>query len=181
MLVNLSPKPRVDSKGERFTRHALRGYSFDKGFKYMAKRYYGFKRFEKYTPCGDEFVKDSATNFDGCWIYHNLVGLLNFESVITSVSKQHALDALEYGFDSKEYWDHYGLCDNATQAMEFYAKRKAEGLYPGNHVIILQPMYGGFRWHKWGHYIGEFDHKCEYFDDEEGIKMVYWFTIVRIK
>lgn len=181
MLVNLSPKARANSQEDRSVRHMLRRYPFGKDFKRRMKKYSGFRKFEKYKPCGDEYIKDSSEDFNGCWILHNLSGLMNLDLLINEACKQNALDSRKYGFDSDEYWDHFGLCDNATQAKKFYETRKAEGLYPGNHVIILQPMYGGFRWHKWGPYIGEFDHRCEYFDDEEGIKMVYSFNIVRIK
>ena len=72
------------------------------------------------------------------------------------------------------------IVDSTGQmAIEFYNNRKAEGKFPGNHVIILCPMYD-FRWHKWGQYIGKFNPSHEYFSDEEGIEMVYSFQIHRV-
>ena len=57
-----------------------------------------------------------------------------------------------------------------------------------NFVILLHPFFredqpesGGWRWHKWGEYIGKFDSKCEYLYDEDGIDFVYAFSILEIK
>ena len=36
---------------------------------------------------------------------------------------------------------------------------------------------GGWRWHKWGEYIGDQDPQCEYIDDEPNIETVYTFSI----
>ena len=178
MLVNLSAKPRAQSKDERFIRGVLKNAHHDKydfrGYVKRAMKFKGFKRFEKYHPLGEEYVKDSETRFDGCYFLRHSAG--SDDLVINAMTKQHVI---EYDYDAEEYWDCYGLCDNASQAIEFYNKRKAEGKFPGNHVIILCPMYD-FRWHKWGQYIGKFNPSHEYFSDEEGIEMVYSFQIHRV-
>jgi len=178
MLVNLSAKPRAQSKDERFLRGVLKNAHHDKydfrGYVKRAMKFKGFNRFEKYHPLGEEYVKDSETRFDGCYFLRHGAG--SDDLVINAMTKQHVI---EYDYDDEEYWDCYGLCDNASQAIEFYNKRKAEGKFPGNHVIILCPMYD-FRWHKWGQYIGKFNPSHEYFSDEEGIEMVYSFEIHRV-
>lgn len=178
MLVNLSAKPRAQSKDERFLRSVLKNAHHDKydfrGYVKRTMKFKGFNRFEKYHPLGEEYVKDSETRFDGCYFLCH--SALSDGLVINAMTKQHVI---EYDYDAEEYWDCYGLCDNASQAIEFYNKRKAEGKFPGNHVIILCPMYD-FRWHKWGQYIGKFNPSHEYFSDEEGIEMVYSFQIYRV-
>lgn len=40
---------------------------------------------------------------------------------------------------------------------------------------------GGWRWHKWGEYIGAHESQCEYLDDEEGIDHVYCFHIYEME
>ena len=55
-------------------------------------------------------------------------------------------------------------------------------------VILLTPVFKedqpescGWRWYKWGQYIGKYEPKCEYLYDEEGIDYVYCFTILEIE
>lgn len=40
-----------------------------------------------------------------------------------------------------------------------------------------QPADGGWRWHKWGQYIGKHEPRCEYLYDEDGIDEVYCFHV----
>jgi hypothetical protein len=94
-------------------------------------------------------------------------------------------------FDSPLYFSNYGVCDNASQALDYY-----DSLYSSHEdymkdksfVILLTPMfresqpeYGGWRWHKWGQYIGKFKHKREYLYDEKGIDYIYCFNILEVK
>lgn len=178
MLVNLSAKPRTQSKDERFLRGVLKNAHHDKydfrSYVKQAMKFKGFNRFEKYHPLGGEFVEDSESKFDGCYFLRHSAG--SDELVINAMTKQRVIN---FDFDSEEYWDCYGLCDNASQVIRFYNQRKSEGKYPGNHVIILSPM-NDFRWHKWGQYIGEFTPSREYFSDEEGIEFVYSFKIYHV-
>lgn len=82
----------------------------------------------------------------------------------------------------------YGVCDNYEQILE-----RVEGINeyiedPDNtYVIILykvkksaQPEEGGWRWHKWGSYIGDHEITSEYLYDEEDIDYVYTFSIYRV-
>jgi hypothetical protein len=41
-----------------------------------------------------------------------------------------------------------------------------------------QPKQGGWRWHKWGPYIGTHEKQFEYLADEEGIERVFCYHIV---
>lgn len=74
----------------------------------------------------------------------------------------------------------YGVCDNASQILEHYQPKDDE-------VIILFPVIRedepenyGWRWHKWGPYIGNFKHRFEYLAEEEGIDVVFCFSIYKI-
>ena len=44
-----------------------------------------------------------------------------------------------------------------------------------------QPEDGGWRWHKWGEYIGKQEPKCEYLYDEPNIDSVYVFHIYAVR
>jgi len=83
-------------------------------------------------------------------------------------------------------WVEYGVCDNYEQILE---QRKDFLNNPDkNYVIGLctverknQESSGGWRWHKWGEYIGIHEIKHEYLYDEEGIEKVYCYHIYEIE
>lgn len=68
----------------------------------------------------------------------------------------------------------YGVADSVEQIKEYF---KEEIEDPNRKFFIsATPVFqhkenkgkgGGWRWHKWGSYIGELDRKCEYLDDED--------------
>jgi len=68
----------------------------------------------------------------------------------------------------------YGVADSVDHIKEYF---KEEIECPDKkYVIEVTPVYqdadnkgkgGGWRWHKWGEYIGKLNPKCEYLDDEE--------------
>lgn len=72
--------------------------------------------------------------------------------------------AINYGIDLD--FSSYGVCDNYEQilkAMPYLETNK------NHHIITMcpihkkdQPEWGGWRWHKWGEYIGEHEIKHEY-------------------
>lgn len=86
--------------------------------------------------------------------------------------------------DDEEYettLNAYGVCDSPAQ---FKIK-------VGNKLIHSKKKYvvsfvhikkdpenagkgGGWRWHKWGPYIGECNHEYEYLDDEDGFENGVW-------
>lgn len=66
----------------------------------------------------------------------------------------------------------YGVADNIEQIKEHYK----EWIEKSDWVIEVNPVYqekenagkgGGWRWHKWGEYIGKLNPQCEYLDDED--------------
>ncbi len=78
-----------------------------------------------------------------------------------------------------------GVCDTPEQAME-YLKPEIED--PKRKFFIGfvrlrkedQPKDGGWRWHKWGEYIGKQEPQCEYLYDEPVINDVYTFHVYEI-
>lgn len=82
----------------------------------------------------------------------------------------------------------YGVCDNYEQILERvkdidkYVNSKDE-----DYCIVLykvtresQPETDGWRWCKWGDYIGDHKKTAEYFYDEKEIDYVYVFSIYKI-
>jgi hypothetical protein len=65
----------------------------------------------------------------------------------------------------------YGVCDTVEQVLEHY---KSDLENPDRKFCISfntivkaeQPESGGWRWNKWGSYIGTHDRQCEYLYDE---------------
>lgn len=91
----------------------------------------------------------------------------------------------------EEYIEPYGVADNINQIKGLY-KKQIE--CPNTKwVISLTPVFqdlenkgkgGGWRWHKWGKYIGELDPKCEYLDDEdfgEDFKHIICFRLYKVE
>jgi hypothetical protein len=68
----------------------------------------------------------------------------------------------------------YGVGDSIEQIKEYF---KEEIEDPNRkYFITVTPVFqdkenkgkgGGWRWHKWGEYIGKLEPKCEYLDDED--------------
>ncbi len=74
----------------------------------------------------------------------------------------------------------YGVADNIEQIKEFFAKAIQN---PNQKLVISyvvidkkdEPKNGGWRWHKWGEYIGKHEIQHEYLADEVGIEKVLCF------
>jgi hypothetical protein len=123
---------------------------------------------------------------------------ITFDPILAIVSDGKGSSRLEEGcyqighFGSSHYlagYDHYpitsvgsyGVCDSLEQL-----KAKCPELSDPNRKFVVtlsevrkdeQPREGGWRWHKWGDYIGEHEIKHEYLADEEGIDRVFCFHI----
>lgn len=84
----------------------------------------------------------------------------------------------------------YGVADSVDQIKEYF---KEEIEDPNRKFFItMTPVWqdkenkgkgGGWRWHKWGEYIGKLNSQCEYLDDEDfgdDFKYVICFHIYEI-
>jgi hypothetical protein len=77
-------------------------------------------------------------------------------------------------------FDEYGVCDTPEQAVEKLGLRDMPEKFFVTFVRMRrdeQPSDGGWRWHKWGPYIGDQDPQCEYLHDEPLIEEVYTFHV----
>jgi len=84
------------------------------------------------------------------------------------------------------YRGSYGVCDNPEQILEFYPELKDD---PERKFVVSfkevtkasQPAEGGWRWHKWGEYIGKHHIQYEYLYDEKDIESVLCYHIYEYK
>lgn len=138
------------------------------------------KGWAKYKPV----AKDNRPLVDLHGIY---VCGLNDEEILESIT-----DYKVVNHNSYLYWCKYGVADNASQVLDYYEHFLLTNYsdYMNNHKFIIkmtpifkenQPEHGGWRWHKWGEYIGDFISKCEYLYDEQGIDYVWVFAILEVE
>ncbi len=82
----------------------------------------------------------------------------------------------------------YGVCDSPEAFIEAYSKRLADDVRTFCVFFTHVKKHpenkgdgGGWRWHKWGEYIGKGSPQCEYLDDEEGFDDgVYTYHVYQI-
>ena len=104
--------------------------------------------------------------------------------VSRSWSPQYAFAVKEFDFDESdwvfdwktergEYFSSWGVCDSPAQFKDtpLYARMASD---PRPMCVFFVHVAkdpdsegGGWRWHKWGQYIGLGTPSCEYLDDEE--------------
>ncbi len=92
------------------------------------------------------------------------------------------------GWPDIEGVDPYGVCDTPQQFMERFKallEKDVRTFFVTFTHIYKEPgnagKGGGWRWHKWGDYIGDGTPQCEYLDDEEGFEAgVYVYHIYQI-
>jgi hypothetical protein len=106
---------------------------------------------------------------------------LNFNHIINSCS--------DFKIINEYHNCKYGVCDNYKQILECHV----DDIYSiDNHnkqfIVCVtpitkneQPPEGGWRWHKWGKYIGKYETTCEYLYDEENIDMIYVYNIYEVE
>lgn len=83
-----------------------------------------------------------------------------------------------------EYLGAYGVCDNYQQILDKYPElmvRDRKFFVTLCKVTAAEEESpGGWRWHKWGTYIGTHDPQYEYIADETGIEFVYCYHIYEV-
>ena len=75
----------------------------------------------------------------------------------------------------------YGTCDNVQQILDEYPELQD----PNRQFVVLvatvvraeQPSQDGWRWEKWGPYIGKLKPEHDYIYDETGIEQVLFYEI----
>lgn len=129
------------------------------------------------------------------------LGGLNFEYDISGYTDYEAVgsydrlgkDGLTYRYDPNnnmlDYFNNtvecYGVADNIEQIKEHYKDQ----IESSNPIVIsvteikkaTQPEEGGWRWHKWGQYIGTKEAQCEYIKDEPEIDSVFVYHVYSVQ
>ena len=95
-------------------------------------------------------------------------------------------DSLYMFDDSEEDIPAYGVVDSLAQFVELFGVKlcaSKHGYAVGFTEVKKseQPSEGGWRWHKWGEYYGNYEPKHEYLYHEEGIEEVVTFSVLRKK
>lgn len=79
----------------------------------------------------------------------------------------------------------YGVCDDVDQIVKAYPDLETPGRSFAITVTRIikaeEPNWGGWRWHKWGPYIGTKTPTMEYLHDEPDIDEVLVFHIYELK
>ena len=128
-------------------------------------------------------IKDIYSGFKGIYIAD-----LNSEHSLERLTFSKIVDIMHTNRDL--YWRNYGVCDNASQAIDYYNNLISERIIndKDNFIIMLVPIFkegqpssGGWRWHKWGPYIGVQNPRHEYLYNEEDIEMIYCFSIIQVE
>lgn len=76
----------------------------------------------------------------------------------------------------------YGVCDTIEQVLNLYENDldHPDRLFFITFTPIIKNDNGGWRWHKWGSYIGNHTPTTEYLDDETDIDRVMCYHIHEI-
>lgn len=105
----------------------------------------------------------------------------NFNHMILTTKEMQLLD--EYPELSDDLFS-YGVCDSPVQLKAELDKVDLSGR---NLIVSMQQLNrsdeseeGGWRWHKWGPYIGTQNPQCEYLADEPEIETVFVYHIYEI-
>ena len=125
-------------------------------------------------------VKDTLTDFTGVYYCDQ------FDWIVKDFVNEKLIDDSAFNIDHRFDVQCYGVCDNASQVIEYYRNiEKERGIDLGDCIICLRPIVkkwepprDGWRWHKWGPYIGVKHPTCEYiYDEGNDIQMVWCFHI----
>ena len=182
MLVNLSPKNNFHSMREKQKRDNRK---YENGMTRKEKAEWGVSkidtRFESlFTPTEFTGVYMSVFNEDTINIWCKQYAPYGSNKYYSRFSSLH--DKIQC---DKNCW-FYGVADSLEQIIDFYNKNE-DGFFNGNHVISTfevhknpEHSYSGWRWHKWGPYIGIKNPSREYLNDEPEIEKVICFSIYKV-
>ncbi|MBN3402913.1 hypothetical protein [Clostridium botulinum] len=108
---------------------------------------------------------------------------------ISNLNWKHSLqDLTDYKFVNEYNEFDYGVCDNASQVLDYCNKeiQEYEKYKKKKYIAVMTPIFKssqdeyGWRWHKWGSYIGVQNPQHEYLADEKNIDMIYVFQVKEV-
>lgn len=82
------------------------------------------------------------------------------------------------------FLNNYGVCDSPEQLLSIYDFEKDERKLFICFVEIKredEPSNGGWRYHKWGEYVGEQNPQSEYIYHDKHIEKVYTYSVYQLK
>jgi hypothetical protein len=89
----------------------------------------------------------------------------------------------DHSYDVDHRYDTYGVCDNVDQVLEKWPhieQSTDEFIITLTEIVRAeQPESGGWRWHKWGEYIGKHNPQHEYLFHEKDIDSVFCFHVYK--
>lgn len=106
----------------------------------------------------------------------------SFGSILTAKEQEVMIEKNDYTHYSTHPLGSYGVADNYTQVLARYASVL---MHPEYDLVFEyrpvrkadQPEEGGWRWHKWGEYIGTHQPSQEYLYDEKDIDELITFHV----
>ena len=135
--------------------------------------------------------------YDGGFNLGNILSMLRdgegkppWKVVSSPLMEEHRKHLEEKGRfpEPDEFRSDYGVADDLDQIRAYY---KSEIEDPQRYFVIgVTPVEkdpdnagkgGGWRWHKWGPYIGTQDPQCEYLDDEPEIDKIFVFSLYELR
>lgn len=142
---------------------------------------------------------DTRTDFKGCyWAGLNPENLVDYATNYT-VYRRYPASSLAYGVSDNATQ----VLDNLEQALETYLTKDSTHDFFGRgkrlykflttnpeavYFIRFCPIFnhhdgtsGGWRWHKWGRYLGKHTPQCEYLDEETNIDYVLLWHLYPLK
>lgn len=126
----------------------------------------------------DHTIESNTTNE----LIEHAYGMFDPNNGEYTTNREKLLDKMK---DGVRLFNGYGVCDNYEQVLKKYPFIESTD---NKYVLVLSPIFkkhqpedGGWRWHKWGEYIGTHDVQHEYLYDEEGIDHVFVFHLYALK
>lgn len=180
MLVNLTPKSTYLTEEERYIKYMNRHHrDVISGDKWKVRKFSDI-----FTPTNyvGVFLCEYTDEINLITKQHQVYNSKTYWNTLNSISRDRMRDYINY--DNNAWY--YGVADNIDQIVDLYNKNEG-GWFKGNHVILCWKVTkdpenpcSGWRWHKWGDYIGTRNPQCEYLNDEPEIDEVFTFSIYKV-
>lgn len=128
----------------------------------------------EYIPQSDERWMQYGTGFYQCNVPFNFSHEEFLEFDIDKGIHNIPFDQSFEVFHPTYHKAQYGVADSVDQIKQYFKEEIEDP--DRKYFITATPVFqdkqnkgkgGGWRWHKWGEYIGKLEPNCEYLDDEE--------------